>query len=178
MPSDLWLVVMMTPVTLGIAYSARCFSSMRSTSGGAAMMLFSVVVEGEAVELAEVARLADAQDHRLEEPVEAAEHLLRRDLEEIPGTDRVLDRLEQRVLADALFAAEHQGVVDLVGRLLNAMRQPADDVAGIVAVELLDVVQPAIGVTGDRRDDRRAVEVEDLASQAAESSRRRRSGDC
>ena len=90
-----------------------------------------MIVEGEAVELAEVARLADAQDHRFQEAVEAAEHLLRRHLGEIPGADRVLDRLQQRVLADALLAAEHQRVVDLLVRPLHAMRAPADDMGGM-----------------------------------------------
>ena len=90
------------------------------------MKTFDVVVEGEAVDLAEVARLGDAQDHRLEESVEAAEQLHRRHLGEVPRADRVLDRLEQRVLADALGAAEHERVVDLLGRELDAVRQPAD----------------------------------------------------
>ena len=65
MPSVLWLVVMMTPQTLGTRYSLRCFSSTRSTSGGAAMIGLHVVIERVAVELAEVACLVDAQDHRL-----------------------------------------------------------------------------------------------------------------
>ena len=39
-----------------------------------------VIVESEAIEVAEVARLAHAQDHRLKETIEAPEDLLRRDL--------------------------------------------------------------------------------------------------
>ena len=92
-----------------------------------------VVVEGEAVDLAEIARLGNAQDHRLQEAVEAAEQLQRRDLGEVPRADRVLDRLEQRVLADALAAAEHQRVVDLLAGELDAMGQPADQVVALVA---------------------------------------------
>ena len=118
-------------------------------------MALHVIVEGEAVELAEVARLADAQDHRFQEAVEAAEHLLRRHLVEIPRADRVLDRLEHRVLADALLAAEHQRVVDLLGGLLHAMRAPAHDMGRVVAVEPLDMIEPAVGIAGDRLHDRR-----------------------
>ena len=44
-----------------------------------------------------------------------AEHVLRRDLVEIPGPDRRLHRLQQRVLADPLRAAEDQRVIDLLG---------------------------------------------------------------
>lgn len=36
-----------------------------------------VIEEGEAIELAEIACFADPQDHRLEEAVETAKHLLR-----------------------------------------------------------------------------------------------------
>ena len=90
-----------------------------------------MVVESEAVDLAEVARLADPQDDALEEAVEPAEQLLRRDFGEVPRPDRPLDRLEQRVLADALRAAEHERVVDLLFRPLHPMREPSHDVVGV-----------------------------------------------
>ena len=73
-----------------------------------------VVIELEAVVLAEIARFADAQDDGLQVAVEAAEHVLRRDLGEVPRSDRALHRLEDGVLADALRAAENQRVVDLL----------------------------------------------------------------
>ena len=60
----------------------------------------------------------------------------------------MLDRLEQRVLADALCAAEHQRVVDLLVRALHPVREPADDVVGIVAEDLVDVVEPGVGLAG------------------------------
>ena len=53
-----------------------------------------VVVELEPVDFAEVARLADAQDHRLQEAIEAPEQLLRGDFREVPRADRALDRLQ------------------------------------------------------------------------------------
>jgi hypothetical protein len=66
-----------------------------------------VIVELEAVELAEIARLADPKNDGLQESVEPAKHLLGRDLLEIPGADCVLNRLKERILADARRAAEH-----------------------------------------------------------------------
>ena len=63
----------------------------------------------------------DPQHDALEEAVEAAEHLLRRDFLEIPRANGVLDRLQHGVLADALEAAEHKAVVDLLVRSLHAM---------------------------------------------------------
>ena len=46
-------------------------------------------------------------------PLKRPADLLRRDFMEIPGPDCVLHGLEQRVLADALSATEHQRVIDL-----------------------------------------------------------------
>lgn len=59
-----------------------------------------VVVKLEAVDVAKVARLVDAQDHRLEKPVEAAEQMLWRHFVKIPGAHGVLDGLKRGVLAD------------------------------------------------------------------------------
>ena len=47
----------------------------------------------------------------------------------------MLDRLKQGVLADSLRAAEHQCVVDLVAGMLPVMRQPANDVVGVVGID-------------------------------------------
>ncbi len=44
------------------------------------------------------------------------------------GPTAVLHRLEHRVLADALGAAEHQRVVDLLVGALDALREPEDEV--------------------------------------------------
>ena len=109
-----------------------------------------MVVEVEAIDLAEVARLVDAQDDGLDEAVETAQQFGRRHLVEIPRPDGVLDRLEHRVLADALRAAQHQRVVDLLARALHAVRQPADDVLGVVGIDLADVVEPRLGLARRR----------------------------
>ena len=52
-----------------------------------------VIMEGIAIELAEIARLAHAEDDGFKEAVEASEHLLRRHVGEIPWSDRLLDGL-------------------------------------------------------------------------------------
>ena len=81
----------------------------------------------------------------------------------------MFDRLKHRVLADALLAAEHEGVVDLVGGLLHAMRAPADDVGGVLrAIEPVDMMQPAVGIAGNRLRHRRPIQVEDAAAFALE----------
>ena len=167
MPSVLWLVVMMTPQTVEDAVLAQVLFVDAQHVGRRGGVGLHVVVEREAVDVAEVARLVDAQDHRLQEAVEAAEHLLRRHLGEIPWPDRVLDRLQQRVLADALQAAEHERVVDLLVGPLHAVRQPMDDVIGVVGIDLVDVVEPRAGlggVAGSMR--RRPIEVEAASRRA------------
>ena len=88
MPSALWLVVMMTPQTSGYAVFAQVLLVDAQHVGRRGGVGLHVIVEGEAVDLAEVARLADAQDHRFQEAVESAEHLLRRHLGEIPRRRR------------------------------------------------------------------------------------------
>jgi hypothetical protein len=121
-----------------------------------------VVVELESVDVAEVSRLADAQDDRLEEAVEAPEDLLRRDFLEVPWPDRVFHRHQQGILPHALIrAAEHQRVVDLVLRVLHPVGEVLHDVVGIVAEHLVGVVEPSLGLRGVAGDDRRRpVEVE------------------
>ena len=60
----------------------------------------------------------------------------------------MLDRLEQRILADTLRAAQHQGVIDLLGRPLHAVRQPAHDMCRIIlGVDRFDMVDPRIGLS-------------------------------
>jgi hypothetical protein len=45
-----------------------------------------------------------------------------------------LDRLEQRIFANALIlTAKDERVIDLLRRPLQTLRQPSDDVVGIVA---------------------------------------------
>ena len=109
-----------------------------------------VIVKLEAVELAQIARLADPQDHRLQEAVEPPQHLLRRHLLKIPGPDRVFDRLEQRVLADPLLPAENKRVVDLLLRSLHPVRKPIDDVVGLVRVNQPNVIEPSVRPFPDR----------------------------
>ena len=83
-----------------------------------------MIVKFEAVEFAEIARLADAQDYRFQITVESPEHVLRRNLSEVPRPDRTLHGFERSVLADALRAAEHQSVVDLLCRPLHPVGEP------------------------------------------------------
>ena len=71
----------------------------------------------------------------------------------VPRPDRALDRLEQRVLADALLAAEHERVVDLLLRPLHPVGQPFDDVVGVVRIDVADVVEPRAGLVGVARLD-------------------------
>ena len=81
-----------------------------------------------------------------EETVEAAEHLLRRRLDEVPGANGALDRLEQAILADALGAAENKAVVDLLLRPLHAVREEGNDMAGLRRVDPLAVRYPFLGL--------------------------------
>src|SRR5262245_34916775 len=62
----------------------------------------------------------------------------------IPRTDRVLGRLKQRVFADALGAAEHQSVIELLLWPLHPMRQPIDDVTGVVRINSADMSEPRV----------------------------------
>ena len=87
------------------------------------------------------------------------------DIGEIPRPDGVLDRLEQRVLPDALRAAEHEGVVDLLLRLLHAVREPLRDVVGIVRIDVLHELEPACRLSAIARlDGRRQVQIEDVGT--------------
>src|SRR5262245_39582751 len=72
--------------------------------------------------ITEVASFVYAQNHRLGEVIEPTEQMRRRHVMEIPRTDRILDRLEHRVFADALGTAKHEGVVDLLLGALHALR--------------------------------------------------------
>ena len=105
-----------------------------------------VVVEFEAVEFAHVLRFGDPEHDAFGEAVEAAEHLLRRHLDKVPRADGALDRFEQRVLADALKAAEHQAVVDLLLRPLHPVGEEGNDVVGLVRVDSADMLDPRPGL--------------------------------
>ena len=96
---------------------------------------FHVLVPSVAIDLTEIAGFVDAQHHGFEEAVEPSEHVRRHDLDEIPRSDRLLDRLKQRVLAGALAAAEYQRVIDLFSRPLRTVSEPSDDVLGIVRID-------------------------------------------
>jgi len=80
----------------------------------------------------------------------------------IPGADGVLDWFEQRVLADPLRAAEHECMVNLLARTLRSMREPRNDMGGVIRIEHADVIEPRAGFGGvvARLDPRRPVLVE------------------
>jgi hypothetical protein len=101
-----------------------------------------MLVEFEAIELTKIARFADPQDNRLHEPVEPAKHLHRRDVLEIPWTNRMLHRLEHRVLADTWLSGEYKGVIDLNFWLLPSLREPFDDMIGIVGKDHMHEINP------------------------------------
>ena len=101
-----------------------------------------MIVKSVAIVFAEVARFADAQDRSFEEVVEAPHHLLWRGFPEVPWPDRVFDGLEQGVLADALRSAKDKCVVDLLVGVLHAVRQPWDDMIGVVRVDFVYMVEP------------------------------------
>ena len=101
-----------------------------------------VIIELEAVEIAEIAPFIDPQDDRFNVAVELARQMCRRDFMKIPRSDGVLDRLQQRVFADPLVSAQQQRVIDLVAGMLPVLRQPAKNVVGVVRVDFVHVVEP------------------------------------
>ena len=84
-------------------------------------MRLHVGVELVTVIFAHVVDFADPQHDALEVAIEAAKHLGRRYLSEVPWANSILDRLQHGVLADAGDAAKHQPVVDLFVRPLHAV---------------------------------------------------------
>jgi hypothetical protein len=108
-----------------------------------------MVIKGEAVHVAKIPRLIDPQDDRFHEAVEAAEQVRGRDFMKIPRADRMLDRLEEGVLADALRSAQNQSVIEFLSRQLHAVRQPFDDMGGVLgAVDRVGMVDPRAGFSG------------------------------
>ena len=63
--------------------------------------------------------------------------MFRRHLGKIPRSDRPFDGLEERILPDALSAAENQSVIDLLLWPLNPMSQPVDDMGRRIAENVL-----------------------------------------
>jgi hypothetical protein len=131
-----------------------------------------VLIEGKAIMFTVIARLAHSQDHRLGEAVKPAHQMRRADVLKIPVTDCRLDRLERRVLADALISAQHQGVIDLFARALDAMRGPIHNMRRMIAVDALDVLDPFTRLHRiTKADHRRPVEIENPASRPADHPR-------
>src|SRR5258708_37313644 len=98
---------------------------------------FQVLIKLEAVDVAQIVGLVDAQDERFQETVKASDQRNGRYLFEIPRTYAALDRLQHGVLADALQSAPHDTVVALVLRLLLPVRQSFIIVSGFVRTSLL-----------------------------------------
>jgi hypothetical protein len=120
-----------------------------------------VIVECEAADIAEIASFAHPQDHGFDKPIEPREQMMWPNFLNVPGADRALHRLHGGVLADALQATKDQGVVDFLGRPLNAVGEPRDDVIEIAWIDAIYMVEPARcfrGVTG--HESRRAIEIE------------------
>ena len=148
-----------------MAYSAAIFFVDPQHVGRCGGRCLHVVIEGEAIELAEVARLAHAQDHRFQESVEASKHLLRRHLEEIPCADGMLDAVRAVCPCRCpCLPPSTRAWLIFDSWLLGTMGAPVDHVCGMLTVELLDVIEPAVGVTRYWCDDGRAVEVEYAAT--------------
>ena len=72
--------------------------------------------------------------------------MFRGHLGKIPRSDRPFDGFEERILPDALSAAENKSVIDLLLWPLNPMSQPVDDMIRRVAENVLGVVKPNSGV--------------------------------
>src|SRR5262249_51416814 len=126
-----------------------------------AVLVYRVAVDLAATRIALVAGFAHAQDHRLHVAVEAAHELHRANLVDVPRPDGVRDRLDDRVLADALRATEHDRMVDLLAWALHTMGEPADDVLGLVGEDALHMRKPRTGSVGAAvLDHRRTVQVE------------------
>jgi hypothetical protein len=62
--------------------------------------------------------------------------------------DRLLHGFERGVLADPVAPAEDKCVVDFFLWPLNAVRQPVEDMIGVVRVDVLDVLYPLVRLTG------------------------------
>ena len=54
------------------------------------------------------------------------------------------------------WSAQHQRVVDLLLRALHPVRQPLDDMVGVVGIDLVDMVEPRTGFGGITQFDARA----------------------
>jgi hypothetical protein len=103
-----------------------------------------VIVEGITVDVAQVVSFGDTQHYTLHEVVVVAHDILRRHLFEIPRPDAVFERFEHGVLADTGGAAENDSVIDLDGGVLDSVRAVRDDVPGIVRVNPVNQLDPAI----------------------------------
>src|SRR5262249_49406998 len=100
------------------------------------------------VDVAKVVGLVNPQDHCSGERIESGKQVGRFDLLEVPATNRFLYCLQQRIFPDALRADEHERVVDLASWSLHAVRQPFDDVVGIIWINPMDMIEPELGFAG------------------------------
>src|SRR6185369_12141539 len=72
----------------------------------------------------------------------------------------MLQRRQQRILADTLVAAQHQGVVDLLGWALHPVRAPLLDVSGFVWIDAFQMPAPQRDIIRNPAHDRRFVQIE------------------
>jgi hypothetical protein len=92
-----------------------------------------------------------AHDHRLEKAVEAAEHLLGRDFDEIPRSDRALDGFEQRALHSYLAALTRGAGALQVRRVLQVV-QPGRPLHACLGSRAVLAIQLHLGVPLVRED--------------------------
>ena len=105
-----------------------------------------MIVKRKAVELAEIACLADTQNYTFQKTVEAAQDLDGRRFGAVPRTYCLNDRCEKRVLANTLTTAEHERVVYFFGRVLHTMCEPVDDMLSIVTKKFFGMCKPRFRV--------------------------------
>jgi hypothetical protein len=105
-----------------------------------------VVVELKSIEVAEIARLIDAENDGFHKTVKPAQHVMRRYFAEIPRPYRPFHRFEQGIFPDALSAAKDEGVIQLFLRSLNAMCKPPHNVLCVLTVDAMDMFNPLLGL--------------------------------
>src|SRR6185312_1576680 len=101
-------------------------------------------VECVPIDLAEIARLVDDEQHTFHESIEPTEQLHWRYGLGVPHAHRNRHWVQDGVLADAGGAAEQERMIDLLSRLLAPVRAIGDDVLPVFGIDGLDMVKPSL----------------------------------